>query len=171
MAQAGVMPDLRHVVEGGPMPSMTCRVVTTQQELDDALCVRWVVFGGELRLMAGQELPTQREVNGFDKLSSTVHLVVYVEHEPVATVRILLPNPEVASATGGVLGVEMEHRLDLTGLVEPGQVVAEAARFCVHRQRRHSDAVVLLQAAFYAESRRRGVTTGLPGRIWRRTRR
>ncbi|MFP2958452.1 GNAT family N-acetyltransferase [Myxococcus sp. 1LA] len=140
------------------MPSMTCRVVTTQQELDDALRVRWAVFGGELRLMEGRGVPTRREVNAFDTLPSTVHLVVYVEREPVATVRILLPNSEVASATGGVLGVEMEQRLDLTGLAGPGQVVAEAARFCVRRQWRHSDAVVLLQAAFYAESRRRGVT-------------
>ncbi|WP_240462427.1 GNAT family N-acetyltransferase [Myxococcus sp. CA018] len=132
---------------------MTCRVVATQQELDDALRVRWVVFGGELRLMARRGLPTQREVNGFDTLSSTVHLVVYVEHEPVATVRILLPNPEVASSTGGVLGVEMEQRLDLTGLVEPGQVVAEAARFCVLRQWRHSEALIPGESTYLSRGR------------------
>ncbi|WP_284668628.1 GNAT family N-acetyltransferase [Myxococcus sp. SDU36] len=129
--------------------------------MDDALRVRWAVFGGELELIPGRAPPTRREVNGFDTLRTTTHLVVYVEQEPVATVRILLPNAEVASVTGGVLGVEMEQRLDLSGLGGPGRVVAEASRFCVRRPWRHSEAVVLLQAAFYAESRRRGVTDWL----------
>lgn len=140
------------------MSSMTCRVATTQQELDDALRVRWLVFGSELGWLPGEVPPTRREVNGFDTLRTTLHLVVYAEQEPVATVRLLLPNPEVATATGGVLGVEMEQRLDLSGLAGQGRVVAEGARFCVRRPWRHSEAVVLLQAAFYAESRRRGVT-------------
>ncbi|AKQ65471.1 hypothetical protein A176_002383 [Myxococcus hansupus] len=140
------------------MTCMSCRVATTQRELDDALRVRWAVFGGELQLIAGKPAPTQREVTGFDTLATTVHVVVYDAQEPVATVRILLPNPEVARASGGVLGVELEQRLDLSGLAGPEQVVAEAGRFCVRRKWRHSDAVVRLQAAFYAESRRRGVT-------------
>ncbi len=140
------------------MSCMSYRVATTQRELDDALRVRWAVFGGELQLMAGRPPPTQREVNGFDTLATTVHVVVYDADEPVATVRLLLPNADVARASGGVLGVELEQRLDLSGLAGPGQVVAEAARFCVRRQWRHSDAVIRLQAGFYAESRRRGVT-------------
>ncbi|MBZ4414707.1 GNAT family N-acetyltransferase [Myxococcus sp. XM-1-1-1] len=140
------------------MTSMHCRVATTQRELDDALRIRWAVFGGELRLLGGKPSPTRREVSCFDTLETTVHLVVYADRAPVATLRMLLTNPEVALATGGRLGVEMEQKLDLSSLVGPGRVIAETARFCVLEQWRHTEAVAHLQAGIYAESRRRGVT-------------
>ncbi|MCE9672619.1 GNAT family N-acetyltransferase [Myxococcus stipitatus] len=140
------------------MTSMYCRVATTQRELDDALKVRWAVFGDELRLVEGKAPPTRREVSCFDTLETTVHLVVYAEREPVATLRMLLTNPEVALATGGRLGLELEQKLDLSGLAAPGRVFAETARFCVLEPWRHSEAVAHLQAGIYAESRRRGVT-------------
>lgn len=138
--------------------SMYCRVATTQRELDDALRIRWAVFGGELGLIAGRAPPSRREVSCFDTLETTVHLVVYAEGEPVATVRMLLPNPQVALVTGGRLGIEMEQKLDLSGVGVPGQVFAETARFCVLERWRHSEAVARLQAGLYEESRRRGVT-------------
>lgn len=140
------------------MTSMFCRVANTQRELDDALRIRWAVFGGELRLITGKAPPSRREVSCFDTLETTVHLVVYADHEPVATVRMLLPNPEVACVTGGRLGIELEQKLDLSGIVGPGQVFAETARFCVLERWRHSEAVARLQAGIYEESRRRGVT-------------
>lgn len=140
------------------MTSMHCRVATTQRELDDALRVRWTVFGGELRLITGRVPPSRREVSCFDTLETTVHLIVYAEREPVATVRMLLPNPEVAREMGGQLGIELEQKLDLTGVSGPGRVFAETARFCVLERWRHSEAVARLQAGIYEESRRRGVT-------------
>ncbi|MCP3098438.1 GNAT family N-acetyltransferase [Myxococcus sp. K15C18031901] len=140
------------------MTSMYCRVATTQRELDDALRVRWNVFGGELGLMGGKAPPTRREVNCFDTLETTVHLVVYAGREPVATLRMLLSNPEVALAMGGRLGLELEQKLDLSGVSAPGRVFAETARFCVLEPWRRSEAVAHLQAGIYAESRRRGVT-------------
>ncbi len=140
------------------MTSMSCRIAITQRELDDALRVRWAVFGGELRLIAGRTPPSRREVSCFDTLETTVHLVVYADREPVATVRMLLPNPEVACATGGQLGLELEQKLDLSGIGGPGLVFAETARFCVLERWRHSEAVARLQAGLYEESRRRGVT-------------
>ncbi|MBZ4423220.1 GNAT family N-acetyltransferase [Myxococcus sp. RHSTA-1-4] len=140
------------------MTSMYCRVATTQRELDDALRVRWAVFGGELGLIAGRAPPSRREVSCFDTLETTVHLVVYAAGEAVATLRMLLPNPQVARDTGGRFGIELEQKLDLSGVGGPGQVFAETARFCVLERWRHSEAVAHLQAGVYEESRRRGVT-------------
>ncbi|MDC0707418.1 GNAT family N-acetyltransferase [Stigmatella sp. ncwal1] len=142
---------------------MTCthwrwRVATTQREMDDAARIRWAVFGGELGLMSGRGSPSRREVTCFDTLDTTLHLLVYAGIEPVATLRLLLPNPEVAASLGGTVGLEMEQRVDLSGLVQPERVFAEPSRFCVLKPWRRSEAVTWLQAGMYAESRRRGVT-------------
>jgi L-ornithine Nalpha-acyltransferase len=140
------------------MTSLCCLVATTQRQLDDALRVRWAVFGAELRLLGGPVPPAPREVNCFDTLETTVHLVVYADDMPVATSRLLLPNPEVALATGGHLGIELEQKLDLSGVGGPGLVFAESTRFCILKPWRHTEALVWLQAGLYKESRRRGVT-------------
>lgn len=140
------------------MSFMTCRVASTQRELDDAVRIRWTVFGGELRLLSGTPPVSRREVSCFDTLETTVHLVVYAGTEPVATSRLLLPNPDVASATGGHLGIELEQKLDLEGIGGAGLLFAESTRFCIVKRWRHSEAVLRLQAGLYEESRRRGVT-------------
>lgn len=139
------------------MTSLCCRVATTQRQLDDALRVRWSVFGAELRLL-GPDAKVPREVSGFDTLETTVHVVVYADEVPVATSRLLLPNPEVALATGVCLGIELEQKLDLAGVGGPGLLFAESTRFCVLKAWRHSEALLRLQAGLYQESRRRGVT-------------
>lgn len=140
------------------MTTLSCRVATTQRQLDDALRIRWAVFGKELGLLGSTAATTLREVNGFDTLETTVHLVVYADDTPVATSRLLLPNPEVARAMGGSLGIELEQKLDLSDVGSPGLVFAESTRFCVLKEWRHSEALVWLQAGLYAESRQRGVT-------------
>ncbi|MBZ4335013.1 GNAT family N-acyltransferase [Corallococcus sp. AS-1-12] len=134
------------------------RVATTQRELDDAARVRWAVFGGELGLLSEQSALTRREVTCVDTLDTTVHVLVYVGAEPVATMRVALPNAEVAANLGGTVGLEMEQRLDLSALLRPGMVLAEPSRFCVLPRWRRSEAVTWLQAGMYIESRRRGVT-------------
>lgn len=140
------------------MTTLSCRVATTQRQLDDALRVRAAVFGAELGLLGNTATITRREVNGFDTLDTTVHLVVYADGTPVATSRLLLPNPEVALVTGGRLGIDLERKLDLSGIGGPGLVFAESTRFCILKPWRHSEALVWLQAGLYAESRNRGVT-------------
>jgi putative hemolysin len=140
------------------MTTLSCRVATTQRQLDDALRIRWAVFGTELGLLGSTAATTLREVNGFDTLETTVHLVIYANDTPVATSRLLLPNSEVARATGGSLGIELEQKLDLSGVGGPGLMFAESTRFCVLKEWRHSEALVWLQAGLYAESRQRGVT-------------
>ncbi|WNG39631.1 GNAT family N-acetyltransferase [Archangium violaceum] len=140
------------------MTSLSCRVATTQRQLDEALRVRWAVFGTELGLLGNKAPPAPREVNCFDTLDTTVHLVVYADDTPVATSRLLLPNAEVARATGGHLGIDLEQKLDLSEVRGPGLVFAETTRFCVLRSWRHSEVLLWLQAGLYLESRRRGVT-------------
>ncbi|AKQ66800.1 hypothetical protein A176_003712 [Myxococcus hansupus] len=144
---------------------MTCRhlrwswrVASTQRELDDVARIRWAVFGGELGLLSEQSALTRREVTCVDTLDTTVHVLVYAGDEPVATMRVALPNAEVAANLGGKVGLEMEQRVDLSGLLQPGRVFAEPSRFCVLPKWRRSEAVTWLQAGMFAESRRRGVT-------------
>jgi len=137
---------------------LSCLVATTQRQLDDALRVRWAVFGEELRLLVGPLPPVPREVDCFDTLSTTVHLVVYAGARPVATTRLLLPNPEVTHLTGRRLGIALEQKLDLSGVEGPGLSLAESTRFCILKEWRHSEVLVRLQSGLYQESRRLGVS-------------
>jgi hypothetical protein len=133
-------------------------VATTQRELDDTARIRWAVFGGEMGLLPEQSAVSRREVTCIDTLDTTVHLLVHAGAEPVATMRVALPNAEVAANLGGAVGLEMAQRVDLSGLIRPGRVFAEPSRFCVLPKWRRTEAVTWLLAAMYAESRRRGVT-------------
>lgn len=142
---------------------MTCRhwrwrVAITQRELDAVARIRWAVFGGELGLLPEQSALSRREVTCVDTLDTTVHVLVYAGDEPVATMRVALPNADVAANLGVTAGLEMEQRVDLSGLLHPDRVFAEPSRFCVLPEWRRSEAVTWLQAGMYTESRRRGVT-------------
>ena len=128
------------------MTPLSVRVATTQRELDDALRIRWTVFGAELGLLGSTPPSAPREVNCFDTLDTTVHVVVYAGAEPVATSRLLLPNPEVARACGGWLGIDLERKLDLSHVGGPGLVFAESTRLCIVKAWRHSEAVLWLLA-------------------------
>ncbi|MGZ3458069.1 MAG: GNAT family N-acetyltransferase [Archangium sp.] len=140
------------------MTTLTCHIATTQQQLDDALRVRWEVFGTELELLGRPAHAVPRENDGFDTLATTAHVIVYADGVPVATTRLLLPNPEVARATGGQLGIELESKVDLSDLGGPNMVFAETTRFCVLKDWRHSAVLMWLHAGLHQESRRRGVT-------------
>ncbi len=142
---------------------MTCihwrwSVATTQRELDDVARIRWAVFGGEMGLLSAQSAVSQREMTSIDLLDTTVHLLVHAGAEPVATMRVALPNTEVAAKLGAAVGLEMAQRVDLSELLREGRVFAEPSRFCVLPKWRRTEAVTWLQTAMYTESRRRGVT-------------
>jgi hypothetical protein len=140
------------------MTSLYCHVASTQRQLDDALRVRWSVFGEELRLIDGPGPAAPREVNCFDTLETTIHIVVYAGSRPVATSRLLLPNAEVARSTHGRLGIDLEQKFDLSAVGAPHMRLAESTRFCVLKEYRRSEVLVRLQSSLYQESRRRGVT-------------
>ncbi|AKJ02970.1 acetyltransferase (GNAT) family protein [Archangium gephyra] len=139
------------------MSTLHCLVATTQKHLDDALRVRWTVFGSELGLLSTPP-PALREVHCFDTLETTLHFIVYDNQRPVATARLLLPNAEVALTTGLSLGIDLEQKLDLSALCVPDLRPAETTRYCVLRRWRGSEALLLLNAVMYQESRHRGVS-------------
>ncbi|XXX74015.1 GNAT family N-acetyltransferase [Sorangium sp. So ce134] len=139
------------------MTSIQCRIAQTRKDLDDALRVRWAVFGQELGLLAAAPA-APREVDPYDTLDTTIHFVAYADGQPIATTRLLLPNPEVACARGGYLGVDLESRFDLGAIHAPGLSLAEVTRFCVFAQHRSSGALDALHAAMLEESRSRGIT-------------
>ncbi|WP_223645334.1 GNAT family N-acyltransferase [Corallococcus sp. EGB] len=142
---------------------MTCRhwrwrVATTQRDFDDVARIRWAVFGGELGLLPASLAVARRELTSIDTLDTTLHVLVHAGSEAVATMRVALPNAEVAANLGVKLGLEMEQRVDLSGLLQPGRVIAEPSRFCVLPEWRRTDAATWLRAGMYAVSRRHGVT-------------
>jgi putative hemolysin len=138
--------------------SFQCVIAASRRHLDDALRVRWSVFGEELGLVAGPKPAAPREVSSFDTLETTAHVVVYAGERPVATARLLLPNAEVARASGQRLGLDLEEKFDLSPLVAAGLVMAETTRFCILRDWRGSEVVAHLVNGLYQESRRLGVT-------------
>jgi putative hemolysin len=140
------------------MMPLSCLVATTQRQLDDALRIRWAVFGEELHLLGGPTPLVPREVDCFDTLPTTVHLLVYAGSKPVATARLLLPNPEAAHLSGNRLGIALEQKLDLSGVNAHGLSLAESTRFCILKEWRNSEVLVRLQAGLYRESRRLGVS-------------
>ncbi|WP_338282630.1 GNAT family N-acyltransferase [Corallococcus caeni] len=139
------------------MSSWSCRVATAQRELDDALRVRYQVFGEEMRMLGPRRPRAPREADCFDTLRTTAHVVVYSDAEPVATARLLMPNAEVAAFADTLVGLDIEKKLDLSELLAPGRVFAETTRYCATQRSPHSTAL-RLQAGLYRESRRRGVT-------------
>jgi predicted GNAT family N-acyltransferase len=138
------------------MADIGCRVAETRREIDGALRLRWAVFGEELGLLGAR--PAQREVDEYDLLETTVHIVAYAEGEAVATGRVLLPNAEVAYARGWGVGIDLERRFDLGPLAGSAISLAEATRLCVLRPFRRGRVIVALLAAMIQEGRRRGVT-------------
>jgi L-ornithine Nalpha-acyltransferase len=138
--------------------SMRCVVVRTPQELDHAVHVRWKVFSEEKAFIAPEHVRAAREINGFDTLKTTVHVVVYDNTSPVAAARLLLPNPEVARLESRALGLEIEEKFDLAPLVRAGLSLAEVNRLCVVKPKRRSHALSQLIAVMHSESRFRGVT-------------
>lgn len=124
--------------------------------LDDALAVRWRVFGDELGLLPRRAPFMAREPDGYDTLETTVHFVAYDGKVPVGTVRMLLPNEQVARANGWRLGLDLERRYDLGGLTYVSGL-AELTRVCILRPWRRSWALASMVRAMYVESRQRGV--------------
>lgn len=138
------------------MVQIACRIAESRTELDDALRVRWAVFGDELGLLPARI--AQRDVDQFDTLETTIHVVAYADGAAVATGRLVLPNRDVACARGFGLGLDVEDRFHLDGLSGAGMVVAEVTRVCVLRPFRFGHVTLALLVALFKEGQRRGVT-------------
>lgn len=138
------------------MVHISCRVADSRREIDEALRLRWTVFGEELGLLHPRA--TRREIDDYDTLETTVHLLAYVDGAAVATFRLILPSPDVALGRGWGLGLDIEERFDLGALADSGVSLAEVTRICVLRAFRRRGVAVALLTAMVLESRRLGVT-------------
>jgi predicted GNAT family N-acyltransferase len=116
-----------------------------------ALIVRNIVFRDE------EHLITQTDHDEYDELSSTKHIVVYVNSEPVAAARVIFPNTRVARAKGGLFGLPVEHQFDLSPLMRAGLIPAESGRVAVLKKYRKSEVILWLLAGIYWVSRNSGV--------------
>src|SRR6185312_15403436 len=97
----------------------------------DAQRVRERVFVEEKGLLGHGADPSGRERDAYDDLGSTLHFIVYADGAPVATARLLRPDPAVARAIGQPMGIDLASRYDLGALSLPGLSLAEVSRMCV----------------------------------------
>ncbi len=139
------------------MSDIRCIIGETQRHLDDAARVRFEVFARELGYLDTKDHAVPRELDPFDTLPTTLHLLVYAGDLAVGTMRLLLPNPEVAATNGSSFGLSIESQFDLGPLATAGLRLAETSRYCVISTHRSSTAVAELHAAAVHLSRILGV--------------
>lgn len=139
-------------------PSIQCRTAFSQRELDDAVRIRFQVFGQEKGYVQQEPSRVSRELDHMDTLASSLHIVAYVEGEAAGAARLLLSNPEVARENGLHFGLGLEFSFDLGELVRPGFVPAETTRVCVLDRFRAAGVFEAVYAALLHESLSRGVT-------------
>jgi len=121
---------------------LTVRIAQTKADLDACFRLRYEVFVAELGTIPAERFPGRRECDSFDTLATTTHLLACIGPEPVGTVRILEPNPDVGQANGWAYGFSLEQCFDLGALhAEAGKSVIELPRSSVlrsHRSKGHS---------------------------------
>ncbi|MEZ4306664.1 MAG: GNAT family N-acetyltransferase [Polyangiaceae bacterium] len=119
--------------------------------------VRASVFGKELGYVRGL-FAEVREIDPFDTLETTRHVLLYAGDDLAGAARLLLPSMEVARGCGTRFGLAVESSLELTALHAAGATPAETTRVCVLPQYRNTPAMAHLHEALFEESRRHGVT-------------
>jgi predicted GNAT family N-acyltransferase len=129
------------------MVHIQCHIAETRRQIDDALRVRYQVFAEELGYLYPDRRFVPREVDPFDTLETTIHLVAFADGEPVGVARLLTPNSEVARNSGAVFGIDLESKFDLSPLAERGLRLAETTRYCVLARFRGRAVAAALHAA------------------------
>lgn len=137
--------------------SISVKKAGTIAELNMAAWVRCSVFADELGYLHPNDYPAGREVDGFDLLPTTVNFLGFVDGNPVATVRLLFPNPDVAARCNTRLGLNIERTLDLKNF-KPSMALAEIPRSSVIKEYRRTGIMRHLYAAAFQESVSRGST-------------
>lgn len=139
-------------------PSPSCRVIraVTIADLDAATHLRWDVYSDAIRFDLGL-LPARREINGFDVVGSATIFLAMIDDEPVGTIRLLLPDPELADCHGCGLGLPLAIGARFENM-PANAVVAELGRAAVRAGYRGSSIIGSLYRAAYRLSRAAGVT-------------
>ena len=140
------------------MSPMICRVADSRKEIDDALRIRHLVFAQELENLDPVRHVVPREVDPFDMLETTIHLVAYIDGTAVGAARMLTPNPEIARATNTLYGFDIESKFDLTGLAQKNIRPAETMRYCVLASARNKPVAAIMIREAVRISRRLGIT-------------
>jgi putative hemolysin len=140
------------------MVDIQCHIAETRRQLDDALRVRYQVFAEELEYLEPARRFVPREVDPFDTLETTIHLVACAGREPVGVVRLLAPNSEVIRSNGAVFGFDIESKFDLSPLAGRGLRLVETMRYCVLARYRGRAVAAALHAAAVDLSRSAGIT-------------
>jgi hypothetical protein len=140
------------------MSPMICRIAESRKEIDEALRIRHVVFAQELANIDPVRHAVPREVDPYDMLETTIHFVAYLDGTPVGTARMLMPNPEIARATGTVFGFDMESKFDLASLAQKNIMPAETMRYCVIATARNKPVAASMVREGIRISRRLGIT-------------
>ncbi len=144
------------------MSTFQCTIARTAREIRDAQRVRWRVYGEEEKLLPASAGVGGIEIDARDDRDDTIHFVVYAAGEAVGTVRLLQADG-AAAGDGGRLGLELESKLELGGLIAPGVVPAEITRYCVLRRYRCTGVTRALLSGLRDESERRGITHWVAG--------
>jgi|SoiMethySBSTD1v2_1073268.scaffolds.fasta_scaffold14972_8 GNAT acetyltransferase-like protein len=139
------------------------RIARTQHDVDAAQRLRFRSLAGELKIGIASDPRVGREISSFDNLETTHHLLLYCDLSLIGTARLALPNREVASANGTLLGFELEQEFALTGLFSIREGLAEVARVCILESWRSTTAVLRLYEGLYCLSRELGVTHWIGG--------
>jgi putative hemolysin len=140
------------------MFDIQCHVAETRRQIDDALRVRYQVFAEELEYLEPARRFVPREVDPFDTLDTTIHLVACAGGELVGVVRLLAPNSEVARNSGAMFGFDLESKFDLSPLAGRGLRLVETMRFCVLARYRGCAVAAALHATAVDVSRSAGIT-------------
>lgn len=118
-------------------------VANSIEQLDAACQLRYEIFVSELRSRAAGQYPGLREIDSFDTLPTTKHVLVYHCQDLVATVRILMPNADVAAANRTQYGLDLEKLYSIRGLAATARP-AEIPRSSVRAEYRRTRALALL---------------------------
>lgn len=140
------------------MGIIKCVVATKCEELDDAARIRYDVLAKEQQLLDTVRHVVPREVDALDTLPTTKHFLAYVDESAVGTGRMVLPNAEVAQATGTLFGFDIESKFVLENLVRPGMRLAETMRYCVLPDARRLPVAAALVQEGLRFSRAHGIT-------------
>lgn len=138
--------------------SIVARVARDPEEIADSQRVRSQVFVREKELLKPSSVTLDREADVHDDLDTTIHFIAYVDGSPVATARLIRPNPDVARAIGQPLGIGLAARYDLGPFVAAGVSLAEVSRLCILAEQRGTAVLCELYLAMYRESLRVGLT-------------
>lgn len=138
------------------MTSLYCLIDTAPHcRLDDALEVRKASLRSYLK-------PShESDSDCFDTSRNTVHVIVYADTLPLATLRLVRHDEDLAKEMCLPFSFSIARELDLSGLPKQGLVPGEVSRLCILEDWRRPEVLSLLLAGLYFASLEKDVSLWL----------